>query len=369
MQGTKVYMAGAEVSALAESLLNNGVKRILWSYFYIMEMKRERQLASYMEQNPDVSFFLDSGAFTYFTKWKKDASKLPHYEKYVERYFSYIDEYGHLYDRIAEPDLDNTVPGVTNRDVSHWLNEMLLTWPDLPVLPVWHGWRGQDEWNTYLLDDRIKFLGLGRQSGDSGLMRKLVVQARRVGKPVHGFAQTKVNTSLKKIPFDSVDSTSWLTGQQYGTMYVFQGNKFITLANANDGKRRRKLYRNYFKAIGCDYKKIEDDDVHEVRKANVLAWRMLGDRLAEIQKRRAETDVTHGLERPEGDSGGVVSLSRGESGEASQGVPRARERAVSAFSEGGILQNFRQRGDEVARMGERPRERERAPSISSAKQR
>lgn len=333
-QGSTIYFAGAEVETLTRALLDNGVKNILYSYFYILQMRRERFVARTIAQNPDVNFFLDSGAFTYYQKWQTDATRLPNYEQYVRRYFSYIDEYGEGFCRVTEPDLDKTLPDITLEKVNGWREEMLLSWPDLNIVPVWHWWRGADEWNGYCRDDRIRYLSIGRYSGTPGSQRKMVMHAMTAGKPVHGFGQTKVNTLLRYVPYDSVDSTTWLTGQQYGTMYVFKGGKFITLAQQNDGKRKRRLYRRYFEAQGCDWEKIKNDDVAEVRKANVIGWRLLADRMEEI-KRRRETRP-HG-EMPELRDPGVdsepVQQPRERTGLSRMweqvGEPKSREGVVS----------------------------------------
>jgi hypothetical protein len=319
-QTSTIFFAGAEVETLTRALLDNGIKNILYSYYYILTMRRESFIAGIQRDNPDVNFFLDSGAYTYFTKWKTDASKLPPYKQYVERYFQYIDEYGENFCRITEPDLDHTIRGIEADDIHNWREEMLSNWPHLNVTPVWHRWRGHSDWTKYCLDPRIKTIAIGRDPGPAGLQRKLVLEARSVGKPVHGFGMTRINTTLKIVPYPSVDSTSWLTGQQYGTLYIFRSNKFITLATAGGGKEKRKLYKSYFKSIGCDPSKVIADDVSEVRKANVIAWRMLADRMEEIKKRKGSLNGQERKERTD------FTMLQGNDEPLGLGIPRGKVR-------------------------------------------
>jgi len=147
-----------------------------------------------------------------------------------------------------------------------------------------HPWRGIERWKSYIEDPRIKVLGIGMGRWNVGELRRMVMMAHMAGKPVHGFGMTKVNTILKYVPLDSADSSSWLSGQKFGTQYIFNGRSFITLTQKNRAKQRRKQYKKYFESIGCDYHKILEDDVQEVRKSNAIAWIRLAARLEYMRK-------------------------------------------------------------------------------------
>ena len=322
---TVIYFAGGEVEALSKALLENGVRRVLYSYYYIQQMGREGAIERLQEMNPHVEWFLDSGAFTYWMKARDQPEKLMPVHEYKRRYFDYIAATGERWSRIAELDLENTFEDVTLDTVDEWREEMLDRWPHLPIMPVWHSVRGPEEWTSYCRDERIRYIAIGsglsmaspsasyeaknhqrlkdeenRTFWDwetervkvggvvglqsTGLIRRMVNEAHQWNKIVHGFGMTRVNTALKLIPFDSVDSTSWLMAQKFGTIFVFQANKFILLGK--DGlmkKDRRKMFRKHFERIGVDWEKVESDDVSECRKASILAWRRLSDRLEYIR--------------------------------------------------------------------------------------
>lgn len=282
MLGTTVFLAGGEVETLTRALVDNGVRWILLSYYYILAFGKEAWVSKLQDENPQITWFLDSGAFTYANQIAA-GKKLPNPQKYVRGFFDYVQETGHRWSRIAEPDLDG-IDGldVADEQVEEWLEEMLTRFPDYPVMPTYHGWRGPAKWTSYCQDPRIKCLAIGRGTRDIGIQRKLVLEARTAGKPVHGFAMTKFNTTLKTVPYDSVDSTSVWMGQKYGSIYIFMHNKWRVLVEKPD----RRKFRKYFTSIGCNPDLIEKDDVAEVRRANVIAWRNLSERFHTLKERR-----------------------------------------------------------------------------------
>lgn len=259
------------------------------TYFYIYTMRREGFIARMQEQYPDVQWFLDSGAYTYYKKWESEPGKLVPWKKYKKLYFTYIEDTWERWCRIAELDLD-MIEGVTPDTLAEWRDEMAFRWPHAPITPVWHASRGREDWTNYVRDPRWRYLAIGSGVSNTGFLNHLMWEARERNKIVHGFGITQANRVLPHVAFDSVDSTSWLMGQKFGTLFVFQNNKFKLIGKDGSlGKGERKLYRAYFRKIGIDWRKIEADDVAEVRKANILAWRFLSDRLETIRKLQNRT--------------------------------------------------------------------------------
>jgi hypothetical protein len=56
--GTSIFLAGAEVQQLGDALMANRVKNVLFSYFYILTMRRESAIARWMDDHPYVNWFL-----------------------------------------------------------------------------------------------------------------------------------------------------------------------------------------------------------------------------------------------------------------------------------------------------------------------
>jgi hypothetical protein len=359
VQGCTIYLAGAETTHLLKTLLENRVRFILLSYYYIRQFNQQEFVARMQARHPDVLWFLDSGAFTYSTQVALQAERLngghrvgkvlPSPERYVEEYFDYIDQYGDAWCRITEPDLDGFEGlDVTEGDVDAWREEMLDRWPHLNVTPCYHGWRGREAWTAYCEDPRIKTLSFGRKSGDKNELRLLCLQARRHGKPVHGFGFTRVNTSLKGgyVPVDSADSTSWVLGQKYGLSYVFRANQLITLKA--DEKDKRGLYANYYRAIGVNADAIIYDDAATkdeqhlaLQKANIIAWRNLAARFHAQKEVRDHLDArrlegTYTVQERDVHDLLRSALPRArERDEATAPAPRALEREEAAPKSGG----------------------------------
>lgn len=282
------------METLTRALLDNGVKRVLYSYYYIYKMRREGFIARMQEEYPDVQWFLDSGAYTFIVRSKDPATAatLPSWKVYKKLYFTYVRDTFERWTQIMELDLDH-LKGVTFDDLADWRDEMFdLCGPSLNLCPVWHPDRGLPEWTAYCRDSRFRHLalGAGHFNKGAGKVRRMVMEAHQWNKTVHGLGMTRVNTSLQVIPYDTVDSTSWLMGQKFGTLFVFQNNKFRLVGkDGSMGKRERMLYRSHFRAIGVDWRKIEADEISEVRRANIIAWRRLSDRLEEMRKRHGRS--------------------------------------------------------------------------------
>ena len=98
------------------------------------------------------------------------------------------------------------------------------------TIPVWHIYLGVDYYKK--LCKEYNFIAIGASGKhDSGWTRKhpeklkkLVQYANSKKVRVHGLGYTNHN-GLKEIPFYSVDSTSWLSGNRFGAVYEFKNNK------------------------------------------------------------------------------------------------------------------------------------------------
>ena len=287
---TTLYWAGAENITLTQALLRNGVTTMLYSYHWIYQMRRDGFIARMKQNNPQLDLVLDSGAFTYAEKARLGGGDLPPPRLFFERYKEYLRNFGHLWSRVMEFDVDSSddVMGVTVDEVDEWRSELLEEFPHLSICPVYHHWRGTEAWQSYLDDPRVKSLAIGRAAPSDPGIRIYVDAAHRVGKTVHGLAFTKYNTSLQWIPIDSVDSSSWVTGQRYGNFFVFHAGKLHNITTANRGKQRLKQYRTYIEARGCDPDLVMAGDRKELLECNIRTWILVSKRLELMRKQRGE---------------------------------------------------------------------------------
>jgi hypothetical protein len=166
-------------------------------------------------------FLLDSGAFSFFGNAKVSM------DKYIEEYINFINKY----------------------DVKHFFELDLYTLPEYGIkktedirsyiekktgkksIPVFHKMLGIDYYKNLCKEYRYIAIGASGQHDSRWTrtnpeqLKKMVLYANSKGVKVHGLGYTKIEM-LKEISFYSVDSTSWLSGNRFGAIYVFNGSGF-----------------------------------------------------------------------------------------------------------------------------------------------
>lgn len=161
-------------------------------------------------------FLLDSGAFTFFTNKHIKAD----WESYVDRYAAYIvkNDIKHFF----ELDIDSIVGYEKVLELRKRLEEKA----GRPCIPVWHKSRGKEEFLK--MCDEYKYVAVGGivskeiTSDQYPIFTWLINEAHKRGCKIHGLGFTNLE-GLKKYNFDSVDSTSWTTGNRFGSVYHFNG--------------------------------------------------------------------------------------------------------------------------------------------------
>lgn len=173
-------------------------------------------------------FLLDSGAFTFMTSQKNHSIK---WDDYVERYADFINR--NKVDLFFELDIDSIV-GI--KEVERLRGKLERLTGKHPI-PVWHKSRGKD----YFLRmcDKYKYVSIG------GIVSKefshdehkyfpwFINTAHSKGAKIHGLGYTNLK-GLTKYHFDSVDSTSWTTGNRFGSVYHFNGRTMIKINKSED---------------------------------------------------------------------------------------------------------------------------------------
>ena len=197
---TKLYFAGAE--AFSDICYKHKLK-ILVSYFNIAN-----------KEIPKLETFLDSGAFSAHAQNKP--INLKEYICYVKKNKNKVEAYAGL-DVIGNPE-------------ETWNNHLIMKKANLEPLAVFHV--GSDfKWLEKMKNE--PYIGLGGMvpySTNSLLLMKWLRKCFSIIPPetkVHGFGMTNPKI-IEKFPFYSVDSTSWLAGNRYKTMYQFSKGRMRT---------------------------------------------------------------------------------------------------------------------------------------------
>tara|TARA_R110000744_G_scaffold89619_4_gene174229 strand:+ start:11474 stop:12214 length:741 start_codon:yes stop_codon:yes gene_type:complete len=185
------------------------------------------------------NFMLDSGAFSFFGGAKTEL------DEYVTSYIDFINKYDvkHFF----ELDIYQLI-GKEKTDI---INQRIEKETGKQTIPVFHFFLGVDYYKQ--LCEKYKYIAISasgmfasawtRQSPEK--LRKLIDYAHTKGVKVHGLGYTKM-TMLSKMPFDSVDSTSWIGGNRFGMVFEWLGTKFIKHKREGKNVKTNETARHNF---------------------------------------------------------------------------------------------------------------------------
>jgi hypothetical protein len=173
--------------------------------------------------NEERTLFLDSGAFSFQNAFgcidgrnNNDKSELNGYAlmKYALDYLEFIKKYGHYFDIIVEVDVDYIIGTKKTR---YMFDRMRSDGVD--IRPVWHIPRGDSWWEKD--SGNYNYIGIEGQTRHRDDPISFYNQKMKIAHEnncrVHGFAMTDFGV-LERVPFDSVDSASWMLQAANGTV-------------------------------------------------------------------------------------------------------------------------------------------------------
>ena len=186
---------------------------LLESFFYAKKMDPSVIQKSKM-------FLLDSGAFTFMQSSKKAVD----WEKYLDEYIDFVKRNNVQY--FFELDIDS----ITGYDYVKQLRNRLEKETGRKCIPVFHKSRGLKEWEKMCQEYDFVAIGtIGDYDGRPDVLMCLLEIAKRHGTKVHGLGFTRLGL-LPKMPFYSVDSTSWCCGNRFGFVDKFNGTSIEKIA-------------------------------------------------------------------------------------------------------------------------------------------
>lgn len=217
----KIYLAG---SGHVSMWLNENFTDFyrLESYQNISNQERKRV-------NEYKNFILDSGAFTYLN----GASGNVNWEQYVNNYANFIIKY--KVKNFIELDID---PIVGIKEVER-LRAKLEDKVGKQSIPVWHKSRGKQYWLDMI--KKYDYVAIGGivtreiKPSEYKFFHWLLAEAKKQNCKVHGLGFTNLK-GLEEYDFYSVDSTSWLSGNRFGSIYKFNGKTMLKF-DKPDGMR------------------------------------------------------------------------------------------------------------------------------------
>ena len=264
--------SGVEDSNNFHILYDLGIRNFLMSYHYV----QSKQLDIDMYQDKGIKFFIDSGAFTYMSNPKYQENTVEQWEGHIERYLEWAKKHKDIIFAIASLDLEYLVGGDKVQEWNEKYFEPFMLETGIPVCFVWHEDGTKLSWEDYC--KRYPYVGVswGTDSfadGTGGLKtgQRMLKVAEKYGAVVHGMAMTRTSL-LTKLPFYTVDSTTWLVGLQYGEVNYWRGTRMSRLKKeAWKGEYLPKIL-NQFEEYNLDRDKLLAEDNAEMIKVNVLAF-------------------------------------------------------------------------------------------------
>lgn len=184
----------------------------------------DKRTKSFLKKFKNV--MVDSGAFSFMSGTETKIRKKD-IDEFVEGYGKWLKDNKEYYDFFEEMDLDFIVGLNVVEEYRKFLEECA----GKKCIPVWHINRGLDYWKQMVKDyDYVAIGGLvtGEITGMEKYATFLINIAHKNNCKVHGLGYTKTKL-LKFIPFDSVDSSTWIFGGKRGTLFLFTEDKITTL--------------------------------------------------------------------------------------------------------------------------------------------
>lgn len=163
-----------------------------------------------------VDLLLDSGAFTYMQQGGGSVD----WDVYIEEYAAFINKYD--IQKFFELDIDSIV-GLKEVERLRAKLEMLT---GKQSIPVWHISRSFEYYQRMIREYSYVAIGgyvikeVSRNKLEAAFPY-LIQQAHLAKCRVHGLGYTPLDIAKKKFRFDSVDSTSWIAGNRFGSIYHF----------------------------------------------------------------------------------------------------------------------------------------------------
>lgn len=194
---------------------------VLQTYYDLKE--QPKNVCKAIVDTPKI-FFLDSGAFTFM-----NSGKSVDFNEYLQDYARFINEFNvkHFF----ELDLDVIIGVDKTREMTKHLERLT----GKQSIPVFHACRKMDGWRRMISEYKYVAIGASgiteecRWVQNSKILNQMLAMAHKAGCKVHGLGYTRLsNINNTTVYFDSVDSSSCLSGGRFATVYKFTGRKLIS---------------------------------------------------------------------------------------------------------------------------------------------
>lgn len=213
----RVFLAGMDEKVYRNVALEKGYKNILISYFHSFSKSGVVDTRQQDLKNFDV--FLDSGGYT---------ARVRGINIDIDKYANFVKTNGNMFIAVANLDVNDWKTSMSNQsklESTGYVNK---------ILPVFHFSEFAREDKKGELERFCKehpYVAIGGTAGTL-TSRKLISKylnfcfsiGMKYKTKFHGFGMT-AKSILDHYPFYSVDSTTWMSGLRYNTIFDFSNGK------------------------------------------------------------------------------------------------------------------------------------------------
>ena len=248
-------------------------KNVLLSYYYIRR-RGLGEIEERLKKHRGMKILIDSGAFTFFKDPKYAKKTLEWWEKYIENYVDFIKTHREYIFACVELDIDSLVG---SEKVQEWREKYFypLEQEGINVIYLYHLDKDLDYFKEMCRKHAyvgFSYVELKRELQEQPIVDSMVAQLFEIAKQyktaIHGFAITS-NRLLLNYPFLSADSTSYLTGSQFGTITYFEAGSMKHL----DKETWKTQYMGKLVALGLKQNLLEIESPYELIKANAIGYK------------------------------------------------------------------------------------------------
>lgn len=222
------------------------------------EPKTRNALTGMKKYGHKGTVIIDSGAHSFFGFTGKSVTahfqekpkkEMPDPYLYFEKYISWLDKFRDYFDFFVELDLQEIVGEKT---VNSWRKRIIDKGLAPKMITVWHSVQNMNGFDEFIKMSESKYIGVeGIRGGKITLPYGLILKkCYESDVKVHGFAFTR-GELLYKLPFYSVDSSTWRTPSRFGGIPFF--DKKTGRVNVKTGtdveREKRILFQNMFDPV------------------------------------------------------------------------------------------------------------------------
>lgn len=233
---------------LSGSITNDEFKRLkewgclfLLQTFYEMKQWKEDKVKKVLESTKH--FMLDSGAFTFMNTGKQVIWK-----QYVNEYIAFINKWD------IEHFIELDLYGVLGVEKTEKIRRYIEHHTGKKPIPVYHGtmsisyFRMLCQNYPYVAISATGTIESSKWTKNTKALKQVIKIGHEHGAKLHGLGYTRLSNFNKiEVLFDSVDSTTWLSGARFGKWYCLKNGILYGKSMKNMGITREQFNNHNLK--------------------------------------------------------------------------------------------------------------------------